>query len=182
MNDGPRCVLMSAALAATLAAAGCEIRSAPSEIAETEGTGSAETAGAASQDATGSARHGGIDFVIGYRRGYDLALQQHKPMLVFFTAEWCTYCHQMEAEAFHQQAVVNLAREFVCVLVDADREPDVCREFKVPGYPTIQFLSPRGVPLNRVTGKQPEMQLISQMQAALQAVARRNRHDDVIQR
>ena len=68
---------------------------------------------------------------------------------------------------------MSLSEQFVCVLVDADAEPEVCRQFRVKGYPTIQFLSPRGTPLNRVTGKQPTVQLVMEMQAALQAVARR---------
>ena len=44
--------------------------------------------------------------------------------------------------------------------------------FQVTGYPTIQFLSPRGVPLERIVGKKPGHQLMMAMQAALQNVAR----------
>ena len=95
-------------------------------------------------------------------------------MLVFFTAQWCNFCHQMEAEAFTDGQVAQLAKQFVCILVDADQEPDVCQEFRVRGYPTIQFLSARGVPLNRLTGKRPAQQLVTQMQAALMATATRD--------
>lgn len=116
---------------------------------------------------------GPIGFVDGYRRGCELAQQDGKPMLVFFTAPWCDYCRAMMAEAFHHQAVVKLSGQFVCVLVDADAEPEVCRQFRVRGYPTVQFLSPRGTPLNRMTGKQGSAELVLQMQAALQALARR---------
>jgi thiol:disulfide interchange protein len=182
MNLGPRLLLFVAVLAALFPLGGCEVRSsqpatAPQEMAETS-----ETQNQAVKVASPSVSRGGLEFVAGYHRGYEQALAQRKPMLVFFTAEWCTYCHQMEADAFTQEAVVNLSREFVCVLVDADCEPGVCQEFRVKGYPTIQFLSPRGVPLNRVTGKQPGQQLVMQMQAALQAVARRDRGGDSLQR
>ena len=115
---------------------------------------------------------GRIHFVEGYRAGTAAARDAGKPLLVFFTATWCDYCHAMANEAFCQDAVVNLSERFTCVLVDADREPEVCRQFRVRGYPTIQFLSPRGLPLNRITGKQPGHQLVMEMQAALQAVAR----------
>lgn len=182
MNVGPRLLLFLAALAALLPGGGCEVRSGQPGAAPHETAKSSETGDQAAKVASPSVSRGGIEFVSGYYRGYDLALEQHKPMLVFFTAEWCTYCHQMEADAFTQEAVVNLSRQFVCVLVDADCEPDVCRDFRVKGYPTIQFLSPRGVPLNRVTGKQPGQQLVMQMQAALQAVARRDRSGDSLQR
>jgi thiol:disulfide interchange protein len=94
-------------------------------------------------------------------------------MLVFFTAEWCHFCHQMADEAFTDPQVVRLAENFVCILVDADREPAICRDYQVSGYPTIQFLSPRGVPLERVVGKKPGHQVLIAMQAALQIVALR---------
>ena len=116
---------------------------------------------------------GHLQFVEGFARGRALAARQSKPMLLFFTARWCTYCRQMSAEAFTHPQVVSLSGQFVCVLVDADAEPDVCRHFRVTGYPTVQFLSSRGAPLNRVVGKQPGHQVMMAMQAALQHVARR---------
>ncbi len=116
---------------------------------------------------------GRLRFVKGFPRGYAEASRQSKPMLLFFTAPWCEYCRQMAAEAFTHPQVVSLSDRFVCVLVDADAEPDVCRQFAVSGYPTIQFLSPRGVALNRLVGKRPARQLMMAMQAALQHVARR---------
>jgi len=95
-------------------------------------------------------------------------------MLVFFTANWCNFCREMEGDAFADPQVALLARKFVRVLVDADVESAVCEEFRVRGYPTIQFLSPRGVPLNRLTGKRSSQHLVAQMQAALLATASRD--------
>ncbi len=117
---------------------------------------------------------GNLKFVEGYQQGHSEALAQSKPMLVFFTAEWCHFCHQMADEAFRHPQVARLSERFVCILVDADREPQICRQFGVTGYPTIQFLSPRGVPLERIVGKKPGHQVMMAMQAALQNVARRN--------
>jgi thioredoxin-like negative regulator of GroEL len=116
---------------------------------------------------------GRIAFIAGYQAGREQVRQQSKPMLVFFTASWCHYCHAMADDAFCQDMVVALSDRFVCVLVDADAEPEVCRQFRVRSFPTVQFLSAQGVPLNRVTGKQPAEQLSIEMQAALQAVVRR---------
>ena len=116
---------------------------------------------------------GHLRFVEGYQNGYQKALKEGKPMLVFFTAQWCHFCHQMASDAFTHQQVVDLSERFVCILVDADAEPEVCEQFQVKGYPTIQFLSPRGVPLNQMVGKKPGHQLMIAMQAALQHVARR---------
>jgi thiol:disulfide interchange protein len=117
---------------------------------------------------------GKLEFVQGYADGYQQARYRKRPMLVFFTASWCGYCHQMEAEAFNDGQVARLSRQFVCILVDADQEPDVCREFRIHGFPAIQFLTPQGVPLNRLVGKQSAAELMFQMQAALEATANRS--------
>lgn len=158
--------------------AGCEVGTEPSPSAQAtapaalpavDQTASAPTA---ATDQASVAR-GYLQFVEGYQRGYQQALQQGKPMLVFFTAEWCHYCHEMANEAFISPQVVSLSERFVCILIDADAEPDVCQQFHVQGFPTVLFVSPRGVPLNRVVGKKPSHQLMMAMQAALQNVARR---------
>jgi thiol-disulfide isomerase/thioredoxin len=116
-----------------------------------------------------------VTFVRGYHHGYAQAEKQGKPMLVLFVVPGCSYCEQTVREASTDETVVRLSERFVCILVDADREPEICREFRVRGYPTIQFMSPRGVPLNRLTGRTGADQLALQMQAALQATASRLR-------
>ena len=93
--------------------------------------------------------------------------------MVFFSAAESIYCTQMLKETFTDRTVVDLSKRFVCIKVDIEDEPSVCQEFRVEGYPTVQFMSPRGVPLNRFTGKKEAGQLAVQMQAALEAVAYR---------
>lgn len=159
-----RCAALLAALAFLTLLSGCETGGDTPQSGESPPQGTATAPGAPSR---------AIEFVQGYSRGYQDAHAAGKPMLVFFTADWCDYCHQMLQEAFLDQRVVLLSRQFVCVLVDADREPGVCRQFEIRGFPTVQFLSPRGVPLNRVTGKTPGESLAVEMQAALQATASR---------
>ena len=45
-------------------------------------------------------RHGNLHFVSDPAVGFQAAANHGLPCLLFFTAEWCTYCHQMEAAAF----------------------------------------------------------------------------------
>ncbi len=161
--------LVIACLLAVLAtASGCEFGIEEPPSTETRSASSDATRSDVSQIARGQLR-----FVEGYRQGYSESARQSKPMMLFFTASWCQYCRQMADEAFTHPQVVQLSEHFVCVLIDADAEPEVCRQFQVTGYPTIQFLSPRGVPLERVVGKKPGHQVMSAMQSALQHVARK---------
>jgi len=148
--------------------AGCEIETQPAPQQN-------ELAGkqAAAEGRPAQVARGRLRFIEGYERGYSEARRQNKPLMLFFTAEWCHYCHQMADEALANDQVVSLSERFVCVLVDADAAPDVCRQFRVSRFPTIQFVSPQGVVLNRLEGKRPGHQVTIAMQAALQTVARR---------
>ena len=115
---------------------------------------------------------GQIRFVAGYQRGCDFAIQQGKPMLVFFTGRWCRYCQQMAAETFADPRVAQLADRFVCVAVDADDEQDICNQFRIRSYPTVQFLSRHCDPLQRLVGMTTSAVLMQQMHAALDNLAR----------
>ena len=116
-------------------------------------------------------RRGELDFVADVATGRRLAAEQGQPCLLFFTAEWCTFCHQMEETSFRNSLVSEMAANFICVLVDADRQPEVCQQFSVTGYPTIQFVSANGHVLNRLEGRQSADELLSGMRAALKRYA-----------
>ena len=116
-------------------------------------------------------RRGSIDFVCGFELGRQIAAERQLPCLVFFTADWCTYCKRMEATTFNDAAVAQLASAFVCVLVDADEEPEVCRRLQVSGYPTVELISPAGTSLGRMTGWQSAPGFLHSMRAALHRYA-----------
>jgi thiol:disulfide interchange protein len=116
-------------------------------------------------------QHGQLHFVQDAKAGRRLSKELGKPCLLFFTADWCTYCQQMEKTAFTDSAVGELSGNFICVLVDADRQPKVCQDYSVTGYPTIQFVSSDGRVLNRLVGRQSAPDLAIGMRAALKRFA-----------
>ena len=113
------------------------------------------------------------EFIRGYSRGLGEARTIGKPVMVFFSATESVFCTQMLEETFTDEKIVGLSKNFICIRVDIEDEPAVCRQFHVQSYPTVQFMSPKGVPLNRFTGKKEARQLAIQMQAALEAAAYR---------
>ena len=124
---------------------------------------------------------GGLHFVNDPSMGYQLASQQGLPCLMFFTANWCTYCHDMEETAFRDPTVETLAEGFVCIMVDADREPGLCQKFAVSGFPTIQFIAADGRILHRLVGRQTASSLATGMRAASQRFAWLNGESPTIQ-
>lgn len=113
-------------------------------------------------------QHGNITFVNGFHAGLELATKHKLPSLLYFTAEWCTFCQQMEIAAFSDSRVMKLADNFVCILVDADKEGQVCQQFDVEGFPTIVFVSPEGRLLHRVEGKQSASNLTLALHKAME--------------
>ncbi|MCC6494349.1 MAG: thioredoxin family protein [Pirellulales bacterium] len=157
----PSQVVMLLFLAALPWSSGCQ----PAESAAVAPTAAIEL------DASGVTRRGALTFVRGWELGRACAAERHLPCLAFFTAEWCTYCRRMEQTTFQDGAVAQLASQFVCVLVDADAEADVCRRLRISGYPTVEILSPSGASLGRLTGWQSAPQMIHSLRAALQRYA-----------
>ena len=80
-----------------------------------------------------------------------------KPMLLKFTAEWCTYCHKME-KSFDQRDVSKLVNDnFIPIKVDADEKKELVKELEIAGFPTTVIISPEFKVMQKITGfKGPE--------------------------
>jgi thiol:disulfide interchange protein len=118
--------------------------------------------------------NGQLIFVNNAQIGCKLAAKHGMPCLFFFTAEWCTYCHRMAETAFADRHVGQLGQSFVCVLIDADREPELCQHFAVSAFPTVEFVSPDGQSLHRLVGQQSSSDLVAGMRSALARFAWRS--------
>ena len=114
----------------------------------------------------------GVQFLKDYKAARRLAREQGKPMLLFFSAPDCMYSARMLGSTFRDERILEMADRFVCVRIDASEEEELCKEFRIKGYPTIQFVSPQGVLLKRLAGSQSPDQLMTQMSGAIQIVTR----------
>lgn len=71
------------------------------------------------------------------------------PLMVDFSADWCTACHELEAEVFRQPQVRDrLSREVIPVKIDLDeagpRELALAQRFEVSGLPRVAFATAQG--------------------------------------
>ena len=74
----------------------------------------------------------------------------------------------MDAGAFSDDTVAQVAAQFICVAVDADRDEDnkVFGQYGVSGMPTLIFLDPSGKNLGKM-GKRDAASVAKQMQEIL---------------
>ena len=68
-----------------------------------------------------------------------------RPIILSINAVWCYWCHQMDAGAYADDAVIRYVNaHFVPVRVDTDHRPDLNARYNVGGWPTTSFLTPHG--------------------------------------
>ena len=90
-----------------------------------------------------------------------------QPVLLFFTAEWCKYCHQLADEVLSLPEIQSLTRSFQCIQIDADAQPELCKQYGVTGFPTLICLGPQGQLTARLVGKQTPAVVQNTLQAVL---------------
>jgi protein disulfide-isomerase len=84
----------------------------------------------------------------------------NKPVLAYFTAEWCGPCQQMRRAVFTDRAVAAAAQKVLPVRIDIDRQPAVARQFHIDAVPTFVLLDPNGNVLRAESGAMDAEQFV----------------------
>jgi thioredoxin 1 len=93
----------------------------------------------------------------------DDVLEQDKPVLVDFWAQWCPPCH-MIAPVLEQ---IEAERpDLVVSKVNTDENPGVMRQYQVMSLPTLMLFR-NGEPVQAIVGARPKRRLLEELDAAL---------------
>jgi hypothetical protein len=163
---------LAAALLAAAALAGCDIRDEPVQPAADETVWPLVAQEVTLRQATprgDRAAPPGIEYVEGYEAGRRRAETEQLPMLIVFRAAWCRWSCELTQGTLADRGVVSLAKRFVCVTADADRDASTCRAFRVSVFPTVVVLDTDGRERFRGTGSAAAGGLATALRAVLDA-------------
>jgi len=98
-------------------------------------------------------------------KGISYARQAGKPYMIYFTAEWCTYCKQMEKTTFTDKALISYLENYEAIKVDLtelnEASQKIMKDYKVQGLPMIIIYHSSGLELERLHGYVGHEQLLS---------------------
>lgn len=82
-----------------------------------------------------------------YTSGLARAKAENRPICLVFYTTWCPHCKNY-SRVFDDPRVVEQAKSFVMIRVDADQDSDVAKNFSKDGsyIPRTFFLAPDGTP------------------------------------
>ena len=101
---------------------------------------------------------------------FQLARKDHRLVMVDFYTTWCEYCKLLDHTTYTDPAIRSLARRFVPLKANPEKDIAAARlskEVGVSGFPFILFVSPAGNVVSYINGYEPAPQFARYMRAAL---------------
>ncbi len=80
----------------------------------------------------------------GFAAGLEQAQAEDQSVLVYFYADWCGYCRQLEANLLERSTVEDYTKYLVKIRINPERgahERDIANQYGVAGYPAV-FVHP----------------------------------------
>jgi thioredoxin-related protein len=84
--------------------------------------------------------------------GFKKAQEDKKPIIVFVTAPWCSYCTIMHNSTISTPIVEQLLENYVRIEVDFDTNSEFCGKWKINQLPATMLLNQHGEFVARETG------------------------------
>ena len=105
--------------------------------------------------------------------GQELARQERKPTLTFFSIPDNAGSQRMMETTFCDEEIKRLAEWLVCIYVDGSQESELCESLEISSFPTIILANTNGTEVHRLVGRQTPDQLAVQIHILLQVIALR---------
>ncbi len=91
-----------------------------------------------------------------------------RPLIIDFTADWCTACKKMAKDTFGDPRVIKQARRFVPVRIDISSEENplvkmLTKKYRVTGLPTVVLFDQNGFEKKRINDFVPPEEFLVEL-------------------
>lgn len=84
---------------------------------------------------------------------FDISQNENKTLAIIFDQDSCVYCEMLKDDVLSNPDVQKQLNEnFVVVLVDINKNPEIAAKYDVYGTPTVQFVDSNGQEINKIEG------------------------------
>jgi len=88
-----------------------------------------------------------------YDQALALAAKEQRTVVIDFFTTWCMPCKRLDATTWKDPAVLEWGRKHgIAIKLDAEKEVELARRFRINSYPTILLLRPDGSEIDRLFG------------------------------
>lgn len=91
--------------------------------------------------------------------------QQQRPLLAYFTADYCHWCKRLDHDTWSEPAVAGMIHKaFVPLKVDAQKSPELLKALQISGLPAVVAISSDGRVIGRVSGYRNAEDMLRELQ------------------
>lgn len=96
------------------------------------------------------------------------AITRKKLLMLHFYTTWGDWSIKMDKETYTYYQVIDLTKNFVCVRIDLDQNPDLETTYGITGHPTIIFEDPfTGKEIKKIEGIRDRHEMTEEMKEML---------------
>ena len=95
----------------------------------------------------------GLNITTDVDGAFDISQNENKTLAIIFDQDNCVYCEMLKDDVLSNPDVQKQLNEnFVVVLVDIHKNPEISAKYDVYGTPTVQFVDSNGQEINKIEG------------------------------
>lgn len=84
-----------------------------------------------------------------YKKTFEAARKNKKPVLLKFTSTWCGTCTEMQKGPLSDKGIQGSIKNLNSIALDVDKFKGLTKRYQIKGLPTLLFMSPSGVIFKR---------------------------------
>jgi len=112
---------------------------------------------------------GNTSFHTQLEHGIKEAVNQSKPIFVYFRSETCYWCMKFEEEALSDKGITEiLNREFVLISIDTIKQKNAALNLNVRSTPYMIFFNTNGEEISRIPGYLPKDEFLVKLNEVLE--------------